>query len=45
MIEKKQSPVEGMPVLLRTGEMGNSVQQYHALDPNAQLGSIEKFIS
>ncbi len=27
-IEKKQSPVEGMPVLLRTGEMGNGAQQY-----------------
>jgi hypothetical protein len=45
LIEKKQRCVEGIPVLLQTGEMGDGVQQHFALGPNTQLGLREKFVA
>jgi hypothetical protein len=42
---KIQRCVEGRPVLLRTGEMGDGARQRYASDPGAQLGSSAGFVA
>jgi hypothetical protein len=43
--KKKQRPVEGMPVLMQTGELGNGALQQYASNPGAQLGSNAGFVA
>jgi hypothetical protein len=42
---KKQRCVEGMPVLLCTGEMGHGARQHFALGPDAQFGLKAGFVA
>ncbi len=42
---KKQRCVEGIPVLLQMGEMGDGVRQHFASGSDAQLGLREKFVA
>ena len=36
---------EGMPVLMRTGEIGDGARQQYALNPDAQLNSSAGFVA
>ena len=43
--KKKQRPVEGMPVLMRTGEIGDGARQQYASKLGAQLGLSAGFVA
>jgi phosphatidate phosphatase APP1 len=41
----QQRPVEGMPVLMRTGEIGDGARQQYVSNPGAQLGLSAGFVA